>query len=259
MVFLNENGRFKYKPDAFGRDQTNGWWNCISACDFDMDGDIDFVAGNHGINSRFRAAPEEPVEMYVNDFDNNGAVEQIICTFNGGKSYPLALKHDLVMQIPGLGSKYKTYESYKDQQIEDIFSREQLDKSIHLVVTLLETSVFMNDGSGTFIRGRLPRAAQISPVFAVEAADFNSDGIPDILLGGNLLNMKPETGGYDASYGTLLLGDKKGGFIHIPAKESGIRLTGEVRDMLIVRTDKEDLLFIARSNDSLKVYTYTGN
>ena len=98
-VFINENGKFKEKKDAFGTEKTEGWWNCLAAGDFNGDGDIDFIAGNHGLNSRFKASPEKPVSMYVNDFDLNGTVEQIICTYDGDKSYPLALKHDLTRQI----------------------------------------------------------------------------------------------------------------------------------------------------------------
>ena len=120
--------------------------------DFDKDGDIDFVAGNHGLNSRFKATSEKPVTMYVNDFDLNGAIEQIICTYNGDKSYPLALKHDLTRQIPGLEKKYPKYEMYEEQQISDIFTPEQLKKSIRLDAYMLETSLFVNDGYGNFMK-----------------------------------------------------------------------------------------------------------
>ena len=101
-VFINEHGKFKEKKDAFGSLKTEGWWNCLASGDFDSDGDIDFVAGNHGLNSRFKASPDKPVSMYVNDFDLNGTAEQIICVYDGDKSYPLALKHDLTRQIPAL-------------------------------------------------------------------------------------------------------------------------------------------------------------
>ena len=65
---------------------------------------------------------------------------------------PLALKHDLTRQIPALEKKYPKYEMYKDQQITDIFTPEQLKNSIHLDAFILETSLFINDGSGTFYK-----------------------------------------------------------------------------------------------------------
>ena len=253
-VFINETGKFKEKKDAFGSDKTQGWWNCLASGDFDGDGDVDFVAGNHGLNSRFKTTPEKPVSMYVNDFDMNGTVEQIICVYDGDKSYPLALKHDLTRQIPGLGEKYTTYEMYKDQQITDIFSPEQLKNSIRLDAYDLETSLFINDGAGNFTRKPLPIEVQFSPVFAAAVGDYNGDGNLDILIGGNLYNVKPEVGRYDASYGSLLSGDGRGGFSYIPPKSSGFHLDGEIRDIMEVATSKGKILVIARNNDSLQVF-----
>ncbi len=253
-VFINENGKFKLKKDAFGSLKTEGWWNCLAMGDFDGDGDIDFIAGNHGLNSKFKATPEKPVSMYVNDFDLNGTVEQIICAYDGDKSYPLALKHDLTRQIPALERKYPKYEMYKDQQITDIFTPEQLKNAIHLEAFILETSLFLNDGSGHFTRKSLPVEAQFSPVYAVAVGDYNSDGNSDILLGGNLYNVKPEVGRYDASYGSFLAGDGKGGFRNVPAKTTGFRLNGEIRDILEVTTNNGKLMVVARSNDALQVF-----
>ncbi|MDO9339125.1 MAG: VCBS repeat-containing protein [Bacteroidales bacterium] len=253
-VFINENGKFKEKKDAFGSDKTQGWWNCLASGDFDTDGDVDFIAGNHGLNSRFHASPEKPVSMYVNDFDMNGTVEQIICVYDGDKSYPLALKHDLTRQIPGLGKKYPKYEMYKDQQITDIFTPEQLKNSIRLDAYDMETSLFINDGSGHFTRKSLPIEVQFSPVYAADVGDYNGDGNPDILLGGNLYNVKPEVGRYDASYGSFLLGDGLGGFSYIAPELSGFHLDGEIRDIMKVTTSTGKIMVIARSNDSLQVF-----
>jgi len=257
-VFINEKGTFREKKDAFGMEKTSGWWNCLTAGDFDADGDTDFFAGNHGLNSRFKATAEKPVSMYVNDFDLNGTAEQIICIYDGDKSYPLALKHDLTRQLPALVQKYPTYEKYKDQQITDVFTPEQMKNSIHLDAFILETSLFLNDGSGNFKRMPLPAEVQFSPVFAAEPGDFNRDGNPDLLLGGNLYNVKPEVGRYDASYGSLLTGDGKGGFSFIPPKVSGLRLDGELRDILEVATSKGKIVVIARSNDQLQVFKVSG-
>lgn len=254
-VFINENGRFRENKAAFGNASFSGWWNCLESGDFDNDGDIDFVAGNHGLNSRFKASAQKPVDMYVNDFDMNGAVEQVICTYDGENSYPFALKHDLVAQIPELARKYPKYEMYRDQKITDIFSPLQLEKSLHLSAQILESSIFLNDGKGNFSIHPLPDEAQYSPVYAAIVDDFDEDGNKDILLGGNLYNAKPETGRYDASYGTLLRGDGKGAFSGIPAKVSGLKIFGEVRDFAEVKTSRGKLLITARSNDPLQVFS----
>jgi hypothetical protein len=257
-VLINENGKFREKKDAFGPDKTEGWWNCLASGDFNGDGYIDFIAGNHGLNSRFKTAPEKPVTMYVSDFDLNGSVEQVICVYDGDKSYPLALKHDLTRQIPFLETKYPKYEMYKDQQITDIFTPEQLKNAIRLDVNLLETSVFINDGSGHFARKPLPVEVQFSPVYTAEVQDYNGDGNLDILLGGNLYNVKPEVGRYDASYGSFLTGDGKGGFNYIPQKISGFLLDGEIRNLIEVKTSKGRILVVARSNEPLQVFKMSG-
>lgn len=253
-IFINDKGKFTEKKDAFGPVDTRGWWNCLAIGDIDGDGDLDFVAGNHGLNSRFKASPDKPVSMYVNDFDLNGTVEQIICTYDGDKSYPLVLKHDLTNQIPGLLKKYPKYEMFKDQQVTDIFSPEQLKSSIHLDVSLLETSVFLNDGKGNFTIKSLPAETQFSPVYAALIGDYNHDNKPDILLGGNLFNVKPEVGRYDASYGTFLAGDGHGNFSYIPQRITGFELNGEVRDFKEITTGKGKILVVARSNDPVLLF-----
>ncbi len=254
-VFINERGAFKDNTDSAGLSKSNGWWSRIEGADLDHDGDMDFVVGNHGLNSRFRASAEKPVCMYVSDFDENGTIEQIVCTYNGDKSYPLVLRHDLVNQIPSLKKKYLKYDSYKDQTITDIFTPEQMAKAIKLEAYELATSVLFNDGRGKFSLKHLPVEAQFSDIYGIELTDFNQDGNQDILLGGNLFKAKPEVGRYDASYGLYLEGDGKGGFTSVNSRESGIRIEGEVRDIITIQVGQKTVTLVARNNSSIMAYT----
>jgi len=253
-VFLNANGVFAEDTLAFGTQNTSGWWNCLLTGDFDSDGDVDFLAGNHGLNSRFRATPERPVSMYVNDFDLDGNAEQIICAYNGDQSYPLALKHDLTRQIPVLTAKFPKYELYKDVTVTDIFTPQQLEKAVYLNAVLLETSLFLNNGHGKFTRVPLPDEVQYSSVYAGITGDFNHDGLLDILLGGNLHEVKPEVGRYDASYGHFLAGNGKGEFTNLPARETGLLMKGQVRAMALVPSSRGTLLVVAKSNAPVQVF-----
>jgi len=256
-IFQNNAGNLKQIPTSDLRLPTSeGWWNCIKSGDFDRDGDMDFVVGNHGLNSRFRASDKRPLEMYINDFDQNGAVEQILCQYEGDKSYPMALRQDLVAQMPSLKKKYLKYNKYANQTITDIFTPEQLKNSIHLKAFNLQSSLLINNGDGTFDIKPLPLEAQFSPMYGLLVKDLDGDGNLDILGGGNLHEVKPEVGRYDASYGVYLRGDGKGDFSVVRSRESGLRLEGAVRDIESLRVGKEELIVVARNNAALQLFTF---
>ena len=255
-LFSNDDGVFTDVTSSIGLKNTYGWWNTLKAADLDGNGHIDYVVGNHGLNSRFRASSKKPITSYINDFDQNGSIEQILSSFNGDKSYPLALRHDLVTQLPYLKKKYLKYEDYQGQTIEDIFTTEELAGSIKQKVTMLESVILWNNGNGTFKIEILPQEAQLSPIFAVLLEDLDNDGIVDILLGGNLYNVKPEVGRYDASYGVFMKGIGKGEFDVISTIDSGLFLEGEIRDFGRVRVNGEKLLMIIRNNAPMQFFRF---
>lgn len=254
-VFHNEGGRFRETTAALGLDSSNGWWNRLAVADVNGDGYPDLIAGNHGLNSRFRASIAKPVSMYVSDFDENGTVEQIVCCYNGDSSYPMCLRHDLVAALPYLKIKYPRYEDYKEQTIADIFTPEQLSKAVKLDAYELRSCVFLNTGKGSFVKKPLPMEAQLSSLYAMLSGDFDGDGKMDIIVGGNFYESKPEVGIYDACYGLLLKGDGQGGFITVPEQRSGILIKGAVRDLGLLHEKKRDVLVAALNNDSLRSFS----
>lgn len=255
-IFINENGIFKDESESYGLSDTEGWWHSIVAKDLNGDGKIDFILGNNGLNSYFKASASRPITMYVNDFDLNGSVEQIICAYNGDKSYPVAMKDDIVKQIPSLASKFKKFEDYKDATIEDIFPSEILQNSVKLNAKYMQSCVMINTGHGSFRLTPLPIEAQFSPVYAICAEDFDHDGICDILIGGNQYRAKPQTGIYDASYGLFLKGDTGGTWRSVSSLNSGISTKGEIRDMKILHINGTRIIAVARNNDNLQFYKY---
>jgi hypothetical protein len=251
---------FYHKGKSFERAKNptlaglTGFWNTVKAQDLDGDGDDDLLLGNHGLNSRFKATPGKPVSMAVNDFDQNGMPEQIISVYNGEKPYPLALRHDLVMQLPSLKKKYLKYESYKEQTLEDIFLPEQLENAIRLEASVLESGMLINEGKNTFRWKPLPQEAQFAPIFAFHLKDLNGDGQKDIFLAGNFFRAKPEVGSYNGSFGLVLAAKGKGEYVVMKPQESGFFVRGEVRQIVPVRVGGEELLVLAMNNGQARVF-----
>ena len=253
QIFENQNGNFVSRTTNLGLDKTNGWYNTIAEGDFNGDGRPDFVLGNHGLNSRFRASAEEPVSLYFDDFDNNGSSEQVITAYREGTDYPLVLRHDLVMQMPGLKKRFLKYSEYKGKTIREIFDANTVEGALRFDVHQLASTILLSTETGGFEVKELPRAAQTAPIYAIAVADFDRDGNQDALLGGNLFGAKPEVGRYDASYGTLLLGNGKGDFQAVPNTESGLRLEGEIRDFKVLPNGQ---ILVAKNNEQLTTLSF---
>jgi hypothetical protein len=253
-VFQNEAGKLTDITSSAGLEKSNGFWNCLKAADIDKDGDMDFVVGNLGFNSRVKASEDKPASMHVNDFDGNGRAEQMISAYNGEAAYPLVLRQDLVMQMPGLKKKYLKHDDYKNQQVGDIFPSEVMERAVAHEAFQTATSLFINDGNGKFEAKPLPMEAQLAPAYGLLIEDFDKDGKQDILLSGNFHRVKPEIGRYDASYGLMLKGDGKGRFSSMSMATSGFFVVGECRDMEMIATDKGSIIAVAKNNEPIQFF-----
>lgn len=251
ILLQNQNHQFKNSTGSFGLDQTHGWWNSVIGDDFDNDGDIDFVVGNLGLNSRIRVSKEKPLLMYLGDFDSNGSSDHILVYYNGDNSYPFASRDQLVKQIPSLKKKFLRYKDYRDVKLEDIITPAQKGNSAVMKVNTFTSLYLRNDGT-QLSQVPLPTEAQLSPIFGISSEDVNDDGNKDLLLVGNLSAVQPEYGAYDAGLGLVLLGDGKGGFSSLSPRESGFVVHGEGRDIEIVKDKKgEPAYLVTRNNDSV--------
>jgi hypothetical protein len=254
-IFINNTGKLINATKEYGLDKSHGWYNRVKAEDINNDKRPDLILANHGSNSRFRADENHPVCMYVNDFDRNGSVEQIICIFEGEKSYPVALKHDLVKQLPYLKKKYLKYSAYQDQTILDLFTDEERKSMLTLYAYEMNSYVLINTGQ-SFEKIALPMEAQFSSVYDIAVLDINKDGHMDLIAGGNLYAVKPEIGRYDASNGIVMLGDGKGHFTALSGKKSGFECEGEIRQILPLTIGNKQKLMAVRNNDKIKIFEY---
>jgi hypothetical protein len=97
--------------------------------------------------------------------------------------------------------------------------------------------------------------AQFAPVNAIICDDLDNDGFKDLLLAGNEYQAEVITGRYDASYGCFLRGGSNKSFTPVPAVRSGFMLTGDIKDMSLIRlSNGEKIVLAAVNNDSLRVF-----
>ncbi len=233
-VFINDKGSFRNSTATYNAAQLTGWWSKLDTADLDGDGDADLIAGNTGTNTQFKVSEKEPMTLTWKDFDGNGSIDPILCYFIKGISYPAASRDDLTEQLPLLKKKYLEYKEYADARLEDIFTSEQLKDAQTLKAGTMQSGYYENQGTKGLVWHALPAEAQQAPIHGIAVADFNKDGKADILLAGNNTWSRIKFGRYTANHGVLLAGDGKGNFTYVPQYQSGLKLRGNVRSMVLL-------------------------
>lgn len=259
-LFENQNGVFKNITENVGFKDSDGWWNVLTQGDFDNDGDMDFIAGNFGLNSQLTTSVEHPISIFAKDYDNNGSVDPILSCYDEGRNYPVFSKDDIQQQLTILKNRFVRYNEYASLTIDEVFTQEELKGSKVLYAKNFETSFIENLGNDQFKITPLPKETQFSPIYGLTTGDFNQDGNLDVLMGGNFSASRVKFGKYDAIKGVCLLGNGKGQFRYVDASDSGLMVSGEIRDIQkIVSASGEEHLIFARNNDSPKIFKTNNN
>ncbi len=247
ILYGSRNAPYFTLSNSLQIPHSSGWWNCIKIEDINKDGYQDIIAGNHGLNSQMRPTTEQPVTIDAADFDSNGSMDAIISYYIMGKSFPMASRDEILDQIPSLKIKFPTYKTYSEASINDIFSKEQLSKSLHLEAEEFRSGIFVND-KGIFHFTPFTNEAQLFPVRDILVGDFAKDGNKEVLLAGNNYAVRAQAGRYDAGKG-LLLSLKKNG------TSTTIANTGFIADKdcrKIVKID--NYIIVANNNDTIQIF-----
>ena len=249
-AFINSNGQFVKKELT----DKKGWWNFVLPVDVDNDGDIDLIAGNLGLNSRLQATATQPVQLYFNDFDDNGKKEQVLTYFVKNKEVTLSSKDELQRQIPMLKKKFIYAADFAKAEFKDIFPLEKTEHATISSANYFANAVLINNGNLNFTTQELPWQAQLSPYRDAAIADVNNDNLPDIILAGNYYSNTIHTGRYDADFGTVLINKGKGNFTC--ENLNGLIIKGEVRHVQPINILKQPAYIIAKNNDSVLVLKF---
>lgn len=254
QFFENKKGRIENVSEKTGLTHTSGWWNSMNGGDFDGDGDIDYIIGNWGLNNKFNVSPSKPLTVYASDYDRNGSIDPIMTYFLGEKEYPVHTRDDLLKQIPEMKKKFPSYAAYAEADISMILDPDAKSRAYRAKAFQLHSIYLENKGGGKFAIHPLPMAAQLAPVYGILPRDFNHDGHLDVLITGNDYSTETITGRYDASIGTLLLGNGKGNFEQLPSAKTKLLVDGDSRGAATIQIADHLVHLFAQNSDSLKVY-----
>ncbi|MBK8500837.1 MAG: VCBS repeat-containing protein [Saprospiraceae bacterium] len=252
-IFQNREGHLtRIKTDSTLASST-GWWFSIAEGDVNSDGRMDYILGNLGENYEYKAKANAPFRLYSKDFDRNGALDIVLSYFENDTLYPLRGKQCSSQQIPDLKKKFKDYNSFGLATLEDIYEADSLAGSDILEAKVFASGILMNFSDGFQLKA-LPALAQLSATFGIIYQDFDSDGLNDIVVAGNLFNSEVETPRSDAGKGLFLKGDGQGGFVPIRGYESGLVIEGDVKKLKSIRLGRPNAVhngIIVGVNDDL--------
>jgi len=256
--FKNNNNVFQ-KVASSTMDSLTGWYYSIKPIDIDSDGDDDFIIGNLGQNYKYKASNSEPFEVYYHDFDNNGKKDLVLGYYNFGELFPVRGKSCSSEQIPNIKKIIPTYDEFGKSTVADIYGKEKLEESLHLLSYNFKSGVLKNNGAGNFEFISLPFLAQISSINDILLIDLDHDGDKDILATGNLFTSEIETPRNDAGYGVVLINEGNFNFRFMNANDSGFFVNKDAKKVKLLSDKNQKLILVGNNDDKIQVFKFSKN
>jgi hypothetical protein len=259
LRFHNNKGRLGIAEKDPGLSHSEGWWNSIAGGDFDNDGDTDYVLGNLGLNSKYRASPEEPLCIYAKDYDKDGRIDPVMCYYIEGENYLAHSRDEVIAQISAMRVRFQTYKSYAETPFDKAFLPEELADAYVVKSHIFESAYVENLGDGRFQLHPLPKSVQLGPVEGIVIEDIDKDGNLDVLMTGNSYTTEVATGRYDAIKGIVLKGDGAGNFSALSLKAGGFVNDSDGSGLALLQSVKGTFYTLVANNDGpLRIFEMQG-
>jgi enediyne biosynthesis protein E4 len=249
--FANKNGKFYNVTETVLPEKANGLFQSIIAFDIDHDGDEDYLIGNWGLNSKFKASADFPMKMYYDDFDKNDSYETIVTIEKNGKYYTTMGLDELAEQFSGvIKKKFNSYQSFAGKTVEEIFDSKWLKKSKLYEVHNLKSG-YLQNSKGIFTFVPFPNNLQVSPINCFVKSNFDGDTKEEIFAAGNYFGVSPYHSRFDGFSGALIKNQKTIFLGH----QIGIDLTQKaVRHLDIINCNGKRYMLVTVNNKKAEVY-----
>lgn len=252
VTFINNKGGVLQQNTPVVLEKSNGWWNSLVAGDFDNDGDMDYVAGNAGLNNWLKTSITEPVCVYAKDFDKNGRIDPILCHFNNGVEYMVHARDDINLQMTAMKARFRDYTKWAEVDFKSAFLKEEIGDALVLRCYTFSSAYIENKGGGKFELHDLPVTAQLSSIYGMQTADVDNDGNLDVVCTGNSFAPETQSGRNDAQGMLVLKGNGKGSFT---VNSKGFNAASDNKAISSIQGADRTRLFLVSSNSGyLKAY-----
>jgi hypothetical protein len=252
-IFRNEKGKLKQIHPA-SLEYSNGFWNCITPVDIDHDGDMDFIAGNQGTNTRYHCSKDAPLSVYGGDFDMNGRWDAIPAFYYNKQEFPIPSLPDLQRQVPLFKKRYQRYDLYARTTMQELIA--PVKERLMQVSKVFEqrSMIIENLGDGEFRLAALPDDAQRSPITCIINTDVNNDGYDDLMMVGNDYEVEPVEGHRDAGVGVIITRDQQKRLSVVPPTQSGFWVEGAGKKITMIKSAGRSVVLVAQNNGPLLAF-----
>jgi len=252
-ILENDNGELKPANKKWATEKHHGWWQSINITDFDGDGDLDILAGNLGLNSKYKASAEKPLKLYAGDFDNNGTHDIFLSKKYKTNYVPLRGFQCSSEQMPRLQQQFESYQQFANSTINEVLGLSQNEETQVFQTTTFQSGIFVNQNN-QFQFKALPNMAQTAPMLASIITDVNHDKKPDFITFGNIYNTEPETPSLDALSSKLFVNKGNNTFDFVSLRQSGLNIMGNLKDAKQIKINKENLIIVSLNNSKLVIF-----